>query len=509
MPAPPTVNAIARYPANPEEIFARRLREFLDETADANFSARTIHLTGGPDGIEFVDPADRKRSTIWQMAVIAGPRGDHRGACRGRGVAEGDRAMSAISRRQALALLAAVPVRRARGGSGTAGAEASRRDGFRPRFHPGARRHASGVAQGRQATARRSTRSAWVTIVRSNPTRWPRFPISKNVVKVAAGTAVSFAVLADGRLLAWGLNAGNGLLGTTPRSAVEVSASWGPNSNVPVPLAVTFDAVDVCTEDLHALALARDGRSTRGAEASWANWGSDRCRSSTSKRGLRQRWPSCRFPFAFPDLTDVDAIAAGRKHGLALLKDGTVRAWGENRSGQVGDGTMIKRDAPVPVLGVRNAVAIAAGAGDLSAALLADGTVMTWGGTDEGGLGRVPFNKPSPTPALVPGVRGVRAIAVGSSHMIALTETGSVITWGSQRLRKSGPPKDENVPGVVPSVTNVQSICASNTTSVAVLESGRIMTWGGEVRPWNRPEGSEVTISRSPILFWLDGLDLP
>lgn len=64
--------SIARYPVNPEEIFARRLREFLDATAGANFSARTIHLTGGPDGIEFVDPADRKRSTTWQMAVIVG-----------------------------------------------------------------------------------------------------------------------------------------------------------------------------------------------------------------------------------------------------------------------------------------------------------------------------------------------------------------------------------------------------------------------------------------------------
>lgn len=64
--------SIAKYPPNPEEIFARRLREFLNDTADANFSARTIRLTGGPDGIEFVDPADRRRSTIWQMAVIAG-----------------------------------------------------------------------------------------------------------------------------------------------------------------------------------------------------------------------------------------------------------------------------------------------------------------------------------------------------------------------------------------------------------------------------------------------------
>lgn len=62
----------AALPADPETLLARRLREFLDATADANFSARTISLTGGPDGIEFVDAADRNKSWIWQSAVIAG-----------------------------------------------------------------------------------------------------------------------------------------------------------------------------------------------------------------------------------------------------------------------------------------------------------------------------------------------------------------------------------------------------------------------------------------------------
>jgi alpha-tubulin suppressor-like RCC1 family protein len=331
----------------------------------------------------------------------------------------------------------------------------------------------------------------------------------KGVVKVAAGSSVSFAVLADGRLLSWGLNAGNGLLGTTPRSVVEVSASWGLNSNVPVPLAVAFEAVDVCTQDLHALALARDGTVYAWGRGDLGQLGIGPLPIINFKTRTPAAMSFVPFPVRIPGLTDVMAIGAGRRHGLALLKDGTVRAWGENRSGQVGDGTTLRRGAPVPVPGVRNAVAIATGTGDLSAALLADGTVMTWGGTDEGGLGRTPFNKSSPSPAVVPGVRGVRAIAVGSSHMIALTETGSVITWGNNGFGSLGRPKDEHVPGVVPSVTNVQSICASNTTSVAVLASGRIMTWGGEVRPWNRPEGSEVTISRSPILFWLDGLDLP
>ncbi len=417
--------------------------------------------------------------------------------------------MTAITRRQVLALLASGPFAVRLGAQVRPGPTHRVVMSFGHGFllEPGGTLHAWHKA--RQLAARAIDALGLGDNRPLEPYTLAAVPSLTNVVKVAAGSSVSFAVLADGRLLSWGLNAGHGLLGTTPRSVVEVSASWGPNSSVPVPLAVTFDAVDVCTQDAHALALSREGTVYA--------WG----RSDVGRLGIgalpiinfRTRTPAAMsfvpFPVPLPGLTGVAAIAAGRRHGLALLEDGTVRAWGENRSGQIGDGTTIRRDAPVPVQGVRNAVAIAAGTGDLSAALLTDGTVMTWGGTDEGGLGRGPFDEPSPSPALVPGVRGVRAIAVGQSHMVALTDTGSVVTWGSNGFGSLGRPKDEHLPGVVPSVANAQSICASGTTSVAVLASGRIMTWGGEVRPWNRPEGSEVTISRSPILFWLDGLDLP
>jgi hypothetical protein len=60
-------------PADPRQLFARRLREFLELTADVNFSARTISLTGGPDNVEFIDAADRERHWMWQAAAIVGP----------------------------------------------------------------------------------------------------------------------------------------------------------------------------------------------------------------------------------------------------------------------------------------------------------------------------------------------------------------------------------------------------------------------------------------------------
>jgi hypothetical protein len=59
-------------PADPRKLFARRLREFLEITAEVNFSARTMSLTGGPDGIEFLDKADRERHWMWQAAAIVG-----------------------------------------------------------------------------------------------------------------------------------------------------------------------------------------------------------------------------------------------------------------------------------------------------------------------------------------------------------------------------------------------------------------------------------------------------
>jgi hypothetical protein len=60
-------------PADSNVLVARRLREFLDATANVNFAARTLSLTLGSDGIEFLDRADRAMHWIAQEAAIVGP----------------------------------------------------------------------------------------------------------------------------------------------------------------------------------------------------------------------------------------------------------------------------------------------------------------------------------------------------------------------------------------------------------------------------------------------------
>lgn len=85
-------------------------------------------------------------------------------------------------------------------------------------------------------------------------------------------------------------------------------------------------------------------------------------------------------PGADPGLTGVVAVASGGLHSLALMNDGTVQAWGDNGSAELGDGTIINRPLPVVIGGLKDVVSLAGG-WDHSLALLADGTVVEWGAT--------------------------------------------------------------------------------------------------------------------------------
>jgi hypothetical protein len=322
-----------------------------------------------------------------------------------------------------------------------------------------------------------------------------RVPELTSVVAAAAGTG-AYAVLRDGQLLSWG-SGGYGLLGSTPQAEFETKGQPRVRSNSPQPVAVTFNAVDVSAKGEHVLALARDG--------SVYAWG----RGDAGQLGIgdmpmvNYRSRSARvenfvpYPVRIDGLTDVIAISAGNMHSMALLRDGTVRVWGQNKSGQLGDGSTVDRNTPTPVEGVRNVISIAA-TGYSCVAVLSDGTVMEWGGS-----------VPPRRPALLAGARGIRSVAGGGHHVVAITQTGAVMTWGEAAHYETGRGPNAHLPGLVKGLTDVQSITASPHGSAAVLGSGRIMTWS-QVRPWHRPDGgSGSTLSPYPILLWVDGLEQP
>lgn len=121
----------------------------------------------------------------------------------------------------------------------------------------------------------------------------------------------------------------------------------------------------------------------------------------------------------------VVSLAVGDRHACALLADGMVRCWGDNGSGQLGDGTIAPRTIPVAVSGLVGVRQIAA-AGGSTCALLADGTVSCWGDNGSGQLGDGTTSARA-TPAPVVGVSGATALlGLGCASATG----GRVWCWG-------------------------------------------------------------------------------
>jgi alpha-tubulin suppressor-like RCC1 family protein len=183
-------------------------------------------------------------------------------------------------------------------------------------------------------------------------------------------------------------------------------------------------------------------------------------------------------PVAVKELSGATAIAAGKEHALALLANGTVEAWGEGFRGQLGDGTTEASDVPVAVKELTGAVAVSAG-GEYSLALLSSGTVEAWGANDSGQLGDGTTTN-SDVPVAVSGLSGVVAISAGSRSALALLSGGTVVAWGNNPSGQLGDGTTEasDVPVAVNGLSNVGAISAGEEHGLALLKDGTVKAWG-------------------------------
>ncbi|MEU3565720.1 hypothetical protein [Kitasatospora sp. NPDC006786] len=199
---------------------------------------------------------------------------------------------------------------------------------------------------------------------------------------------------------------------------------------------------------------------------------------------------------------DVVKIAAGGAgatlgHGLALLADRTVQSWGVNGSGQLGDGTVFSHNAPGQVVGLTDATDIAAG-GAHSLALLADGTVWAWGQNNHGQLGNG-TGADSGVPVRVEGLHKVVAIAAGLHHSLALREDGTVWAWGynSNGQLGDGTSTNRGLPARVVGLTGVSRIAAGASHNLVLVGTPGA---GAAVKAWGYNAtgqlGDNTTINR-------------
>ncbi|WP_243869352.1 RCC1 domain-containing protein [Streptomyces liangshanensis] len=189
---------------------------------------------------------------------------------------------------------------------------------------------------------------------------------------------------------------------------------------------------------------------------------------------------------------EVVKIAAGgggaaNGHGLALLTDRTVQSWGANGSGQLGDGSVFSHNAPGQVVNLSDARDIAAG-GWHSLALRDDGTVVAWGRNNYGQLGNGTHNDSS-VPVRVEGLDKVTAVAAGLHHSLALREDGTVWAWGHNANGQlgDGTSAGRNVPAPVNGLTGVTRIAAGCDHNLALTGQpgdGADPTGGNAVKAW-------------------------
>ena len=232
-----------------------------------------------------------------------------------------------------------------------------------------------------------------------------------NVTAIAAGGNHSCALLGTGTVLCWGDN-GGGQLGDGTHDA---TAS-------PVMVSGLDDVVAISAGPYHSCAVRRGG-----LVACWGDLVLD---------ASGEFVPST-VPVTLSGLSGVTHVSAGNGYTCARHEDGSGSCWGENSGGQLGNGSNdFDRFLPAPVVGLSGAVDIATchAAARLrdghTCAVQGGGTIACWGNNRFGELGDGSTTSTS-TLVYVSGIADAVSVAVGSRHTCALRANGSVACWGS------------------------------------------------------------------------------
>lgn len=191
------------------------------------------------------------------------------------------------------------------------------------------------------------------------------FPAGTRITAVAAGRSVSLALDANGVVWSWG----QGPLGD--------GSSLPSGRATPTPVPNLTGVVAIAAGADHVLVLRNDG-------SVWA-WGSNtngKLGDGTTSDAATPR----------PTLlaSRITAVSAGADASLALRDDGVVLSWGSNNYGGLGagPGAPFTRPQPAPVVGLTGVVEVAMGSGlQHGLARRSDGSVWAWGDNRYGQLG--------------------------------------------------------------------------------------------------------------------------
>ena len=138
-----------------------------------------------------------------------------------------------------------------------------------------------------------------------------------------------------------------------------------------------------------------------------------------------------------PPATGLTRLAGGEAHTCAIDAAGELLCWGQNGSGQVGDGSTVERLVPTPVAGAEAAVVRQVAAG-FRHALGVDGAGVAYAWGDNWARQVAPTLDLRSAPSMVADLAGVGRVAGGWAHSCALLATGRVACWGNGEAGQLG-----------------------------------------------------------------------
>ena len=175
----------------------------------------------------------------------------------------------------------------------------------------------------------------------------------------------------------------------------------------------------------------------------------------------------------------VTQVAAGGSHSCILLDSGSIKCWGLNSSGQLGDGTTVSKILPTLVSGISTATQITAG-DDHTCARLSNGTIKCWGSDSAGQLGDDVTLANKTTPVLVAGSSGVLTVSAGAAHTCAVISDNTVYCWGSNNHGQLGDATttDRPTPVAVSGMSTATQLSTGANHTCARLTNSTVQCWG-------------------------------
>ncbi len=198
----------------------------------------------------------------------------------------------------------------------------------------------------------------------------------------------------------------------------------------------------------------------------------------------------------------VRSLAVGGYHSCIVMSDDKVWCWGQNNSGELGNGTTV--DSKVPVEVTLTGVTIPGGVtiaevtcsagnnyyGGSSCMRLSDGAVYCWGSGDGGQLGdNTVIDRSAPAaPVDVTALAGDPIVEIDSAMVshCGRTQAGDVWCWGENKNGIVGNGLTDDADTLTPAkaldLTGAVQLDMSHRTACAVDAQNRLFCWGTNVR---------------------------